>query len=172
MIKKYKVIIGLSLISLGVFLQILWFVFCLSFIFVGVFLLIFAPGLLFLPFNFFFTLGMGVIRDYFESSGSGRYRRYNYRRYDNYQRSRQHGQRSGYTPAFDITDKYYKILESNKNDSFETIKKNYRRLIKKYHYDTIISKNPTQEEIKEAEKKTQELNEAYTKIKEIYKNRA
>jgi DnaJ like chaperone protein len=63
-------------------------------------------------------------------------------------------------------DKHYETLESKKSDDFDVIKKNYRRLIKQFHYDSIASKNLPDEMVKFAEQKTQDLNEAYAAIKE------
>lgn len=62
-------------------------------------------------------------------------------------------------------DECYKVLESNKTDSMDIIKKNYRRLVKQYHYDSMASKDLPQEMLKFAEEKTKVINEAYEKIK-------
>ncbi len=67
--------------------------------------------------------------------------------------------------SFDSLDKYYEILESSKNDSLETIKKNYRRLMKEYHYDSIASKGLPEDMLQFVKEKTQELNEAYDAVK-------
>jgi len=67
--------------------------------------------------------------------------------------------------SFDSLDKYYEILESSKNDSLETIKKNYRRLIKEYHYDSLASRGLPEDMLQFAKEKTQELNEAYDAVK-------
>jgi DnaJ like chaperone protein len=64
-----------------------------------------------------------------------------------------------------------KKCNTKKDDSFDTIKKNYRKLIKKYHYDTIASQNLSKEEIDQAKEKTQKINEAYSIIKEKYKSK-
>ena len=66
-------------------------------------------------------------------------------------------------------DKYYEILESNKSDEMSVVKKNYRRLVKEYHYDSLASQNLSDEMLKLAEEKTQALNEAYSAIKESRK---
>jgi len=66
-------------------------------------------------------------------------------------------------------DRYYEVLESSRNDTFDTIKKNYRRLIKEYHYDSIASKGLPENMLKFAEEKTKELNEAYDAIKKVKK---
>lgn len=60
---------------------------------------------------------------------------------------------------------YYEILESTESDDFETIKKNYRRLAKEYHYDSIASKNLPQDMIDYANEKLKKINEAYEYIK-------
>jgi len=67
--------------------------------------------------------------------------------------------------SFDSLDKYYEILESSKNDSLETIKKNYRRLMKEYHYDSIASKGLSEDMLQFVKEKTQELNEVYDAVK-------
>ena len=59
----------------------------------------------------------------------------------------------------------YEILGVKKDDSFEYIKKKYKKNIRKYHPDFIQSKGLDEEFIKFATKKTQELNEAFEKIK-------
>lgn len=167
MSNKVRIILGLSLISFGVFLQVLWLIFCFGSIFVGILLLLFAPSILFFPFNLFFQLGFNIIgRQYNSNSYSYSYRyksnQNNYHNNENYHYS--------YTkPATESTDKYYEILESNKNDDFNTIKKNYRRLMKKYHYDTIASTNPSEDQIKHAEEKSKQINEAYSIIKGIFR---
>ena len=62
-------------------------------------------------------------------------------------------------------NKYYEVLESTKEDSLDTIKKRYRKLVKEYHYDSIASKDLPQEMVDFAEQKTKDLNEAYSIIK-------
>lgn len=62
-------------------------------------------------------------------------------------------------------EKAYAILESNENDDDNTIKKNYRNLVKKHHPDIIAGQGASQTIIDEATKKLQDLNEAYEIIK-------
>ncbi|OCL82770.1 TerB family tellurite resistance protein [Arcobacter porcinus] len=62
-------------------------------------------------------------------------------------------------------EKSYEILNSNPNDDFATIKKNYRELVKKNHPDIITGQGATQSIIDEATQKLQEINEAYEVIK-------
>lgn len=155
-----KKIIGIALIALGIFLEFMWLGICFGSIIIGVLLLIFAPRILFFPFNFFLVLGLATI--------NGK----NYKYYNNY-KSRQQGygsysysnRESSHASPTPNMHRYYEILESSQNDSLDTIKKNYRRLIREYHYDSIASKGLPQDMLDFAEEKTKELNEAYDAIK-------
>ena len=62
-------------------------------------------------------------------------------------------------------EKAYELLESNVNDDDSTIKKNYRKLVKKHHPDIIAGQGASQTIIDEATAKLQEINEAYEIIK-------
>lgn len=62
-------------------------------------------------------------------------------------------------------EKAYEILNSNKDDDEQTIKKNYRNLVKKHHPDILAGRGENQTIIDEATKKLQEINEAYEIIK-------
>ena len=62
-------------------------------------------------------------------------------------------------------DKAYEILESNVSDDNNTLKKNYRTLVKKHHPDIVSGQGASQDIIDEATKKLQEINEAYELIK-------
>jgi len=151
-------IIGYALIALGVFLEFTWLGICFGSVIIGVLLLIFAPRILFFPFNFFLVLGFVTM--------SGK----NYKYYSNYKQ--QDYNRNNYSStqsSFNSMDKYYEILESSKNDSLDIIKKNYRRLMKEYHYDSIASKGLPEDMLKFAEEKTKELNEAYDAVKKSKK---
>jgi DnaJ like chaperone protein len=61
-------------------------------------------------------------------------------------------------------DVYYAILGCSKNDSDETIKTIYRKLVKEYHPDTITSKGLPDEFIKFANTKFNEIQTAYEAI--------
>jgi hypothetical protein len=152
-----KKIIGFALIALGVFLEVMWLGFCFGSIIIGILLLIFAPGILFFPFNFFLILGLSLINPTKYSRSSN----YRYRSYSQ--------QQNNYTSPPQQTSfaRYYEILESKESDSMEVVKANYRRLIKQYHYDTLASKELSDEMLKFAEQKTQSLNEAYGAIKKM-----
>ncbi len=62
-------------------------------------------------------------------------------------------------------DKAYAVLESNKDDDNNTLKKNYRKLVKQYHPDIVSGQGASQSIIDDATKKLQEINEAYELIK-------
>ncbi|PLY05244.1 MAG: molecular chaperone DjlA [Arcobacter sp.] len=62
-------------------------------------------------------------------------------------------------------DKAYEILESSASDDDNTLKKNYRTLVKKHHPDIISGQGASQNIIDEATRKLQEINEAYELIK-------
>jgi outer membrane protein assembly factor BamD (BamD/ComL family) len=151
-------IMGFALIALGIFLEITWLGICFGSVIIGILLLIFAPKILFFPFNFFLVLGLVTMQ--------GK----NYKYYSKYKQ--QNYNNNNYTNAqtsFQSIDKYYETLESSRNDSLDVIKKNYRRLIKEYHYDSIASKGLPEDMLKFAEEKTKELNEAYNAVKEFKK---
>jgi DnaJ like chaperone protein len=61
--------------------------------------------------------------------------------------------------------KYYAILGCNQNDSNEHIKRQYRKLVRDYHPDTIASKGLPEEFTKFANDKFREIQEAYEVIK-------
>jgi len=59
----------------------------------------------------------------------------------------------------------YKILGVRAEDDMVTIKKAYRKLVRKYHPDIIKAQGKDENYLKEATRKTQEINEAYELIK-------
>jgi DnaJ like chaperone protein len=59
----------------------------------------------------------------------------------------------------------YEILQSKQNDSFDTIKSNYRKLVKQYHYDSMASKELPKDMIEFAEEKLKLINAAYENIR-------
>ena len=148
-----KTILGIVVIAFGVFIEITWLGICFGTVIIGILLLIFAPSILFFPFNFFLVIGLSIMngKPYTQSTN------FRYREYSN--------QKNSYIKPQGSMDKYYEILESNKTDSFDVIKSRYRKLMKEYHYDSIASKDLPQEMIKFAEQKSKSLNEAYSAIK-------
>ncbi len=150
-----KKILGLAIIALGVFLEVMWLGVCFGTVIIGIVLLIFAPSILFFPFNFFLVLGLAIMHGKPLNQSTGfRYQQYSQRE-------------NSYVREENSFDKYYEVLESNPTDSFDVIKANYRRLVKEYHYDSIASKDLPEKMLRFAEEKTKEINEAYSAIKEF-----
>jgi DnaJ like chaperone protein len=65
---------------------------------------------------------------------------------------------------FRDVDRYYKMLNSNPESSNEEIRANYKKLVKDFHPDTIISKGLPEEFVQFATRRFQEIQEAYEKI--------
>lgn len=63
------------------------------------------------------------------------------------------------------SDRYYEILESKKTDSVETIKLNYKRLVKDFHPDKISSKDLPKAFVDFAHQRFNEIQDAYEYIK-------
>lgn len=66
-------------------------------------------------------------------------------------------------------NKAYEVLGVSPSDDMNTIKKQYRKLVREYHPDIISSQDKDESYIQEATAKTQEINQAYQVIKEIRK---
>ncbi len=149
-----KKILGFAVIALGIALEVMWLGVCFGTVIIGILLLIFAPRILFFPFNFFLVIGLTLINGkVFTQSANFRQRAYT-------------NSQSNFTSSFNSLDNYYETLESKSSDEMDVIKKNYRRLIKEYHYDSIASKDLPEAMVKFAKEKTQSLNEAYSAIKD------
>ena len=71
-------------------------------------------------------------------------------------------------PSANISDAY-KLLGVNESDDISIIKKAYRKLVRQYHPDIIKSQGKSEEYMKEATLKTQEINQAYEMIKDSKK---
>ena len=149
-----KLILGLAIIAFGIFVEVMWLGFCFGSIIIGLLLLVFAPSILLFPFNFFLIIGMTIIRGK-EYTKARTYRQKSY------------SQTGMFFKPKENLNRHYEILESDKTDSLEVIKKNYRRLMKQYHYDSLASQDLSPEMIKLAEEKSQKINEAYSVIKDI-----
>jgi DnaJ like chaperone protein len=63
-------------------------------------------------------------------------------------------------------DKNYKMLNCSPESSIEEIKSSYKKLVKEFHPDTIISKGLPEEFIDFASKRFQEIHESYEKIRQ------
>ena len=74
-----------------------------------------------------------------------------------------HEFKSRYAPDF---EKYYAILGTNGRASDDEIKRQYRKLVKEYHPDTIASKGLPEEFTKFANDKFREIKEAYDVVKQ------
>ncbi len=66
---------------------------------------------------------------------------------------------------FRQNDMYYRILNCTKESPDDVIKTNYRKLVKEYHPDMIISKGMPEEFVEAATKKFQEIQAAYEKVR-------
>jgi DnaJ like chaperone protein len=66
---------------------------------------------------------------------------------------------------FNDLDKYYKILNCTPESTNEEIKSNYKKLVKEFHPDVIVSKGLPQEFIEFASKRFREIQESYEKIR-------
>lgn len=66
-------------------------------------------------------------------------------------------------------DKYYKVLNCSKDSTIEDIKSSYRKLMVTYHPDRYASKDLPEEMMRLAKEKTQDIQEAYEKIREARK---
>jgi DnaJ like chaperone protein len=67
---------------------------------------------------------------------------------------------------FDDLDKYYKILNCTPESTTEEIKSNYKKLVKDFHPDVIISKGLPEEFIEFASNRFREIQESYEKIRQ------
>jgi len=70
--------------------------------------------------------------------------------------------RAGY---FRDVDKYYNVLNCTRESSNEEIKTSYRKLVKDFHPDTIVSKGLPEEFMDFAGKRFREIQEAYDHIR-------
>jgi len=66
---------------------------------------------------------------------------------------------------FSDVDRYYKILNCSADSSNAEIKKNYKKLVRDFHPDTIISKGLPEEFTDFAASRFREIQEAYEKVK-------
>lgn len=66
---------------------------------------------------------------------------------------------------FDDLGKYYSVLDSRMESSNEEVKSNYKRLVKDYHPDTIVSKGLPEEFTEFATKRFREIQDAYERIR-------
>lgn len=62
-------------------------------------------------------------------------------------------------------EKCYQVLEITANDSNQTIKQNYRKMVRNYHTDILSSKDLPKDMIAFAEEKLKKINRAYETLK-------
>lgn len=67
---------------------------------------------------------------------------------------------------FKEADKYYKLLNCTPDSTNDEIKSNYKKLVKEFHPDRIISKGLPEEFVELATKKFQEIQEAYNAVRQ------
>jgi DnaJ like chaperone protein len=67
---------------------------------------------------------------------------------------------------FKDLDKHYKILNCTPDSTKDEIKSNYKKLVKDFHPDTIISKGLPEEFIEFASDRFREIQESYEKIRQ------
>ena len=164
-----KKLLGLAFIALGIFLEITWLGICFGSVFIGILLLIFAPRILFFPFTFFLLIGVKFLyAEAFQAFEKARKNggSYSYSNYSNRSYSSSGGAFKQ-TASINQMDAYYAELECTPNDDFSVVKKNYRRLMKEHHYDSLVSKGLPKDMLEFSEEKTKRLNEAYAAIKEL-----
>jgi hypothetical protein len=161
-----KKILGFAFIALGIFVEITWLGFVFGSVIIGILLLIFAPRILFFPFTFFLLLGVKLIYSKaFADFENARKNGYSYQSYS--RQSYSSGNFNAQRPAVNKIDEYYAELECSPSDDFSVVKKNYRRLMKEHHYDSLVSKGLPKDMLEFSEEKTKRLNEAYAAIKEL-----
>lgn len=160
-----KKIIGLAIIMFGIFLEVMWLGFVFGSIIIGILLLIFAPRILFFPFNFFLLIGMRLIYSQAFKQFEEAHRNGKSYSYSNASYSRGSGSYQRATPVNKMQE-YYAELECTSSDEFSLVKKNYRRLMKEHHYDSLVSKGLPKDILEFSQEKTKRLNEAYAAIKE------
>ena len=67
---------------------------------------------------------------------------------------------------FNDLDKHYKMLNCTSESTIDEIKSNYKKLVKDFHPDVIISKGLPEEFIEFAESRFREIQESYEKIRQ------
>ncbi|MEA1920100.1 MAG: DnaJ domain-containing protein [Campylobacterota bacterium] len=64
-------------------------------------------------------------------------------------------------------DEAYKLLSVQESDTLDTVKKAYRKAVKKHHPDLMKAQGKSDEYIAEATQKVQQINAAYEMIKKV-----
>jgi len=153
----FNKLIGITLIIAAFIIEGMWLSLTFGTVVVGILLLIFAPGILLAPFNILFAMGMAFLVQ--DAAQNNKYRTYQH----TYEEETDESYES--TPIFSRLDQYYEVLGCSKEDDFETIKRAYKNLSKKFHPDAVEGKGLDAEFVSFATKRMQEINEAYVYIK-------
>ena len=66
---------------------------------------------------------------------------------------------------FDGLDKHYKVLNCTPDSTIDDIKRSYKKLVKEFHPDVIISKGLPEEFVEFASNRFREIQESYEKIR-------
>ena len=108
--------------------------------------------------------------DYNNSNNSSSYN-YSYNYYQNYKnndKKNNTNNKKDYKNNFNSTDPF-EILGCYKDDDFQTIKKQYFKLVKEFHPDKIKSLGLNEDFVAFATYRTQIINQAFEQIKKYYK---
>jgi hypothetical protein len=154
-----KKLIGIILIIAAFIVEGMWLSVTFGTVIVGIVLLLFAPGILFAPFNILFAMGVAFL-----SYEENIYTKNNYYNNKSYKEDFNRSYEGVPTPDLGM-EKYYSVLNCNVHDNFETVRKAYRKLSREYHPDAIQGKGLSDSFVTFATEKMQEINEAYTMIK-------
>ena len=153
-----KKLIGIALVIAAFIVEGMWLSVTFGTVIVGIVLLLFTPGILFAPFNILFSMGVAFLS--YEDA---------YTQNNNYNnKNSKEDFRSSYesVSTYDPNmEEYYSVLNCNVNDSFETVRKAYKKLSREYHPDAIQGKGLSDSFVRFATEKMQEINEAYEMIK-------
>ena len=79
------------------------------------------------------------------------------------------GNNSGASQRWSPLDPHYAILGAEPTESLDSIKKKYRALAMQWHPDTMAAKGVSNEAMRHAKEKFQQINEAYERITESRK---
>ena len=154
-----KKLIGIVLIIAAFVVEGMWLSVTFGTVVVGIVLLLFAPGILFAPFNILFAMGVAFL-----SYEDNTYTQNNYYKNESHEEDFRRSYNS--VPKHDSNmEKYYSVLNCSVNDSFETVRKAYKKLSREYHPDAIQGKGLSESFVSFATEKMQEINEAYRMIK-------
>ena len=156
----FRKFLGIVLIVVAFVAEFFWLGLAFGSIVVGLVLLIFAPGILLLPFNILMALGLGLYHyDRIEAARARWERERDYFDYEEFTFDPDRLHRE------DLS-RHYATLGCEPGDDLETVKRAYRRLSREYHPDAVAGRGLGAEFTEFAKRKMQEINEAYRVIRE------